>query len=606
MWPRDTWMDPSLYFPSAWRCKSATVRGALARAYAVLSQRKRIMNSLRVRCLPTHSQSTAKSGCKGGSLDDVSEAGLTRASAFSGVSLNRWTDATPRCLASVEKLAKSKRPVSARRREFASGPLANVRRASSSQLSLVQSFARAQAAASASSASVHAGSLPGHLADAASDVTGLDSDVANLNDLFDAEIPGPASEPHCQLKPLVNRCDAEELATLFGLEWDRHEYSKMPADVEKGRHTGLVSFLFSRSVGDQLARVLDGLRQEQVRALGAGGFGSVIKVVDKRTQKFYAMKLQAKDRATKYAVREAQALHASDHAFIVGLVHIFQTSAHYCIVMELCAENLNDRILRSGREGLAPTSAAKYTACIVLALEYLHGQAKTAGGLEAFNELSADLDSVMIGTKILHYHAWMVSETIAEDVKSALQAGHRTDRCKLSERALFCGDMSVLHGHCNYWGHRASITLLSGDDTSYPNRNHNVMKVTSEQAAAVQISNISSAGLGLVGSVDCLRYKVATFGLPLTAKFEDFDHETVDPNDPASCDDAFMSDAIEDEIEDNAMRLGVTAFKIYPSAYLMALLITGQALLVEISTVGCPTPISAGLATCRGLGVVYL
>ena len=233
-------------------------------------------------------------------------------------------------------------------------------------------------------------------------------------------------------------------------------------------------------------------------------------------------------------------------------------------------------------------------------------EAKTAGGLEAFNELSADLDSVMIGTKILHYHAWMVSETIAEDVKSALQAGHRTDRCKLSERALFCGDMSVLHGHCNYWGHRASITLLSGDDTSYPNRNHNVMKVTSEQAAAVQISNISSAGLGLVGSVDCLRYKVATFGLPLTAKFEDFDHETVDPNDPASCDDAFMSDAIEDEIEDNAMRLGVTAFKIYPSAYLMALLITGQALLVEISTVGCPTPISAGLATCRGLGVVYL
>ncbi|CAE7193839.1 ANKRD1 [Symbiodinium sp. CCMP2592] len=157
-----------------------------------------------------------------------------------------------------------------------------------------------------------------------------------------------------QLKPLVNRCDAEELATLFGLEWDRHEYSKMPADVEKGRHTGLVSFLFSRSVGDQLARVLDGLRQEQdgfhimslkpVRALGAGGFGSVIKVVDKRTQKFYAMKLQAKDRATKYAVREAQALHASDHAFIVGLVHIFQTSAHYCIVAWLIEEGFLDHL----------------------------------------------------------------------------------------------------------------------------------------------------------------------------------------------------------------------------------------------------------------------
>ena len=53
------------------------------------------------------------------------------------------------------------------------------------------------------------------------------------------------------------------------------------------------------------------------------------------------MKLQPKDRTTKYAVREAQALHSSYHAFIVGLVHIFQTSNNYCIVMELCTENLN-------------------------------------------------------------------------------------------------------------------------------------------------------------------------------------------------------------------------------------------------------------------------
>ena len=28
----------------------------------------------------------------------------------------------------------------------------------------------------------------------------------------------------------------------------------------------------------------------------------------------------------------SEALHSSYHAFIVGLVHIFQTSAHYCIV----------------------------------------------------------------------------------------------------------------------------------------------------------------------------------------------------------------------------------------------------------------------------------
>jgi len=192
----------------------------------------------------------------------------------------------------------------------------------------------------------------------------------------------------CKNAPLVERCDAEELATFFGLPWDRHEYAKTPQDVQKGRKTGLVSFLFSRSVGDQLAKVLDGLRQDKdgfhimslkpVKALGSGGFGKVLKVLDKRTQKHYAMKLQPKDRTTKYAVREAQALHSSYHAFIVGLVHIFQTSAHYCIVMELCLENLNARILRtkvqtSGcAEGLPGPLCARYTACVALALEYLH------------------------------------------------------------------------------------------------------------------------------------------------------------------------------------------------------------------------------------------
>lgn len=63
--------------------------------------------------------------------------------------------------------------------------------------------------------------------------------------------------------PLVERCDAEELATFFGLPWDKHEYAKTPQDVQKGMKTGLVSFLFSRSVGDQLAKVLDGLRQDK-------------------------------------------------------------------------------------------------------------------------------------------------------------------------------------------------------------------------------------------------------------------------------------------------------------------------------------------------------
>jgi len=115
----------------------------------------------------------------------------------------------------------------------------------------------------------------------------------------------------------------------------------------------------------------------------------VLKVLDKRTQKHYAMKLQPKDRTTKYAVREAQALHVSRHAFIVGLVHIFQTSAHYCIVMELCSENLNARILHAPGSGLAGNLCARYTACVALALEYLHNQEIVFRDLKPENVLIA-------------------------------------------------------------------------------------------------------------------------------------------------------------------------------------------------------------------------
>ena len=54
-----------------------------------------------------------------------------------------------------------------------------------------------------------------------------------------------------------------------------------------GRKTGLVSFLFSRSVGDQLAKVLDGLRQDKVGLQGWTGnwwklpLSSVLRYVEK-------------------------------------------------------------------------------------------------------------------------------------------------------------------------------------------------------------------------------------------------------------------------------------------------------------------------------------
>jgi len=114
-----------------------------------------------------------------------------------------------------------------------------------------------------------------------------------------------------------------------------------------------------------------------VATLGSGGFGKVLKVEDVRSGAFYAMKLQSKNKAAKQAVREAQALNASKHPFIVELVQIFRTSAFYGLLMEFCDKDLNVRILQTESElgrvpGLPAQVAARYATCVMLALEYLH------------------------------------------------------------------------------------------------------------------------------------------------------------------------------------------------------------------------------------------
>ncbi|CAK0857123.1 unnamed protein product [Prorocentrum cordatum] len=146
--------------------------------------------------------------------------------------------------------------------------------------------------------------------------------------------------------------------------------------------------MLSTGIGDQMAQALDSIHESdhEVRLsslktqgmLGAGAFGKVIKVLDARTAEVYAMKLQKRNMTTKFAVREAQAMEYS-HAFIVRIVHIFQTRTFYGILMECCERNLNKCILdyadSSGyAHGLPDAKTARYTACVALALDSLHGR----------------------------------------------------------------------------------------------------------------------------------------------------------------------------------------------------------------------------------------
>jgi len=183
-----------------------------------------------------------------------------------------------------------------------------------------------------------------------------------------------------------------ELQRLFGEVVGGEHYHVWVGNKEWGNCARLVSFMFSRGVGEQLERLIEDLHELSVGSkitlsclksrgpLGSGGFGKVIKVQDVRTGECYAMKLQKKDHASNFAVREAETLHRSEHPFIVRLVHIFHTTCLYGILTELCEVDLNRRILESRSpghkqvSGLPDVKAARYAVCMMLALEYLHAK----------------------------------------------------------------------------------------------------------------------------------------------------------------------------------------------------------------------------------------
>eukprot|EP00928_Gymnodinium_smaydae_P038223 TRINITY_DN26408_c0_g1_i1.p1 TRINITY_DN26408_c0_g1~~TRINITY_DN26408_c0_g1_i1.p1 ORF type:complete len:1106 (+),score=218.49 TRINITY_DN26408_c0_g1_i1:382-3318(+) len=153
----------------------------------------------------------------------------------------------------------------------------------------------------------------------------------------------------------------------------------------------LANFLLVRGMGEQTLRLKDLTLPtlsgspvclsylQTVGTLGAGGFGKVMKVQDIRDREYYAMKLQNKNRATKQALREASAMHSNRHPYIVGLAHVFHTTVFYGILLEFCERDLNVRIISHAEEtgsvtGLPEQVAARYSTCIMLALEHLHSR----------------------------------------------------------------------------------------------------------------------------------------------------------------------------------------------------------------------------------------
>ncbi|CAA91206.1 Serine/threonine-protein kinase ppk14 [Schizosaccharomyces pombe] len=117
---------------------------------------------------------------------------------------------------------------------------------------------------------------------------------------------------------------------------------------------------------------------EKVFLLGKGDVGRVYLVREKKSGKFYAMKVLSKQEMikrnkSKRAFAEQHILATSNHPFIVTLYHSFQSDEYLYLCMEYCMGGEFFRALqrRPGR-CLSENEAKFYIAEVTAALEYLH------------------------------------------------------------------------------------------------------------------------------------------------------------------------------------------------------------------------------------------
>ena len=117
---------------------------------------------------------------------------------------------------------------------------------------------------------------------------------------------------------------------------------------------------------------------EIIRLLGRGEYGKVLLVQKKDNKALYAMKILKKKliqekNQINHTLSERSALQKARHPYIVQLYYAFHNSKNLYMVMEYCPGG--ELYFHLNKFRRLPENRAKfYSACIILALRYLHDQ----------------------------------------------------------------------------------------------------------------------------------------------------------------------------------------------------------------------------------------
>lgn len=140
---------------------------------------------------------------------------------------------------------------------------------------------------------------------------------------------------------------------------------------------------------------------EPVKDLGQGGFGVVIQVQHRRTQKMYAMKMYDKGQMLdknmlKYVLHERHILTYVKHPYIVRLHWAIQTDRHLMLILQLGSGTLKERVKREARRKLEEPLARVFTGEVLLALSYLHERKIVYRDLKPENVVMDDEGHVLL------------------------------------------------------------------------------------------------------------------------------------------------------------------------------------------------------------------
>lgn len=186
-------------------------------------------------------------------------------------------------------------------------------------------------------------------------------------------------------------------------------------------------------------------------------------------------------------------------------------------------------------------------------------------------DIGGEMNGGVEGDFGLHLSQFAVHEQLAGACIAALDAGHRTDRCKLSSLPVFCGDMCAITSTAACYSQSKSASVVIG--LANPIKYDAMVKANlNEQANSMLVSNLGKGLLRNIGSGTVLGLPCHTHLIPLI-------RECVDDEVPDFGDIDSMTDAIDlvqgvsylvGDDEDDAVVL--TAFKVVSCFYFWLLL----------------------------------